>query len=72
MKRWLFFKIGLKFQDSVIRLLLNVEMLQPALSKWLLEKIALLAIQAEDENDQFLQPSQGKLIIGVKWYPCHF
>ena len=52
------FKIGLK-QDSVIRLLLNVEMLQPALSKWLLEKIALLAIQAEDENDQFLQPSQG-------------
>ena len=52
------------FQDSVIRLLLGVDLVQHELATYLLEKTALLAIEEEDatreeENDAICAPSQG-------------
>ena len=52
------------FQDSVVRLLLGVDLVQHELATYLLEKTALLAIEEEDatreeENDAICAPSQG-------------
>ena len=49
------------YQDSAIRLLLNVDFIQPTLSSWLLEKMALVALEESDQDDQIAAKSQGKM-----------
>ena len=39
--------------ESLIRILLNVEQLQPQLSSWLLEKMAILTLEADDTEELF-------------------
>ena len=54
--------------ESLLRNLLNIDVIQPELSEWLLEKLTLVALDYEDKPGDLLMGNVPKLILNhLRW-----